>query len=127
MKGGGFGGVNYLELARALTGVDARIIVMVGKSFPGAHKVGAAFGCLVPRLVTGQFDPTTQKAVWPSTGNYCRGGAYNSALLACQSIAILPEGMSKETLPLTSTVAGKVIATPGTESNVKEISTSAGS
>jgi cysteine synthase A len=62
----------------------------------GAHKVGAAFGCLVPRLVTGQFDPTSQKAVWPSTGNYCRGGAYDSALLACESIAILPEGMSKE-------------------------------
>ncbi len=121
-KGGGFGGVNYLELPKALTGVDARIIVMVGKWFPtGAHKVGAAFGCLAPRLVTGQFDPTTQKAVWPSTGNYCRGGAYDSALLGCQSIAILPEGMSKERFEWLSKVAGEVIATPGTESNVKEI------
>ena len=83
-SGGGFGGVNYLELPPSLTGVPARIIVLVGKWFPtGAHKVGAAFGCLVPRLVTGQFDPTTQKAVWPSTGNYCRGGAYDSALLGC--------------------------------------------
>ena len=92
-KGGGYGKVNYLELPKSLTGVDARIIALVGKWFPtGAHKVGAAFGCLVPRLVTGQFDPTTQKAVWPSTGNYCRGGAYDSALLACKSIAILPEG-----------------------------------
>ncbi|MDO9129973.1 MAG: pyridoxal-5-phosphate-dependent protein subunit beta, partial [Anaerolineales bacterium] len=64
-RGGGFGGVNYLELPSSLTGVPARIIVLVGKWFPtGAHKVGAAFGCLVPRLVTGQFDPTTQKAVW---------------------------------------------------------------
>ena len=122
VKGGGFGGVNYLELPKALTGVDARIIVMVGKWFPtGAHKVGAAFGCLVPRLVTGQFDPTTQKAVWPSTGNYCRGGAYDSALLGCQSIAILPEGMSRERFEWLSKVAGEVIATPGTESNVKEI------
>ena len=121
-KGGGFGGVNYLELPKALTGVDARIIVMVGKWFPtGAHKVGAAFGCLVPRLVTGQFDPTTQKAVWPSTGNYCRGGAYDSALLGCQSIAILPEGMSRERFEWLAKVAGEVIATPGTESNVKEI------
>ena len=102
--------------------MDARIIVMVGKWFPtGAHKVGAAFGCLVPRLVTGQYDPTTQKAVWPSTGNYCRGGAYDSALLGCQSIAILPEGMSKERFEWLSKVAGEVIATPGTESNVKEI------
>jgi cysteine synthase len=120
--GGGFGDVNYLELPKSLTGVDARIIVLIGKWFPtGAHKVGASFGCLVPRLVTGQFDPVTQKAVWPSTGNFCRGGAYDSNLLACQSIAILPEGMSKERFDWLKTVAGEIIATPGSESNVKEI------
>ena len=118
----GFGGVNYLELPSTLTGTPARIIAIVGKWFPtGAHKVGAAFSCLVPRLVTGQFDPTTQKAVWPSTGNYCRGGAYDSALLACDSIAILPEGMSKERFEWLSKVAGETIKTPGSESNVKEI------
>jgi len=121
-QGGGFGKVNYMELPSSLTGTPARIIVLVGKWFPtGAHKVGAAFGCLVPRLVTGQFDPTTQKAVWPSTGNYCRGGAYDSALLACESIAILPEGMSRERFEWLSKIAGEVIATPGSESNVKEI------
>ena len=120
--GGGYGGVNYLELPSSLTGTPARIIVLVGKWFPtGAHKVGAAFGCLVPRLVTGQFDPAVQKAVWPSTGNYCRGGAYDSALLACESIAILPEGMSRERFDWLSKIAGEVIATPGSESNVKEI------
>ncbi len=121
-KGGQYGGVNFLELPKEITGVDARIIALVGKWFPtGAHKVGATFGCLVPRLVTGQFDPTTQKAIWPSTGNYCRGGAYNSQLLACESIAILPEGMSKERFDWLAKVAGEVIATPGSESNVKEI------
>jgi cysteine synthase len=121
-SGGGFDGVNYLELPPSLTGVDARIIALVGKWFPtGAHKVGAAFGCLVPRLVTGQFDPTLQKAVWPSTGNYCRGGAYDSSLLACDSIAILPEGMSKERFDWLASVAGETIKTPGSESNVKEI------
>ena len=121
-KGGQFDGVNYMELPKSLTGVDARIIVLIGKWFPtGAHKVGASFGCLVPRLVTGQFDPITQKAVWPSTGNYCRGGAYDSNLLACESIAILPEGMSKERFDWLKTVAGEIIATPGSESNVKEI------
>ncbi|MEL7589816.1 MAG: pyridoxal-phosphate dependent enzyme [Anaerolineaceae bacterium] len=120
--GGGFDGVNYIELPSSLTGTDARIFALVGKWFPtGAHKVGAAFGCLVPRLVTGQFDPTTQKAVWPSTGNYCRGGAYDSALLGATSIAILPEGMSKERFEWLSKIAGEVIATPGSESNVKEI------
>lgn len=120
--GGGYGGVNYLEYPRSLTGVNARIIALVGKWFPtGSHKVGATFGCLVPRLVTGQFDPTCDKAVWPSTGNYCRGGAYDATLLACDSIAILPEGMSRERFEWLSKVAGEVIATPGSESNVKEI------
>jgi cysteine synthase len=121
-SGGAYGGVNYLEFPPELTGVDARIVIIIGKWFPtGAHKVGAAFGCLVPRLVTGQFDPTTQKAVWPSTGNYCRGGAYDSNLLACESIAILPEGMSQERFDWLAQVAGEVIKTPGSESNVKEI------
>ncbi len=120
--GGGFDGVNYLEIPQQLTGVPTRIIQLIGKWFPtGAHKVGATFGCLVPRLVTGQFDPTYHKAVWPSTGNYCRGGAYDSALLACESIAILPEGMSRERFEWLANIAGEVIATPGTESNVKEI------
>ena len=121
-SGGGFGGVNYVELPQSLTGVPARIVALVGKWFPtGAHKVGATFGCLVPRLVTGQFDPTYHKAVWPSTGNFCRGGAYNAALLACESIAILPEGMSRERFEWLSKLAGEIIATPGCESNVKEI------
>ncbi len=119
---GSFNGVNYMEFPPSLTGTEARIIVLVGKWFPtGSHKVGAAFGCLVPRLATGQFDPTTQKAVWPSTGNYCRGGAYDSELLACDSIAILPEEMSRERFEWLSNIAGEVIATPGSESNVKEI------
>ena len=120
--GGLFGGVNYLEFPPELTGVSARIVALVGKWFPtGCHKVGAAFGCLVPRLVTGQFDPTRQKAVWPSTGNYCRGGAYDSYLLGCESIAILPEGMSRERFDWLSKIASEVIPTPGSESNVKEI------
>ncbi|SFG47714.1 Cysteine synthase [Desulfotomaculum arcticum] len=121
-EGGVFGAVNYLELPKELTGTNARIIALVGKWFPtGCHKVGATFGCLVPRLVTGQFDPTFHKAVWPSTGNFCRGGAYNAELLSCQSIAILPKEMSQERFSWLSQVAGEVIATPGCESNVKEI------
>jgi len=122
LSGGQFGDVNYIELPSSLTGTKARVIALVGKWFPtGAHKVGAAFGCLVPRLVTGQFDPTLEKAVWPSTGNYCRGGAYDSALMGCESIAILPEGMSRERFEWLQKIASEVIATPGSESNVKEI------
>ena len=100
----------------------ARIIGLVGKYFPtGAHKVGAAFGCLVPRLVSGDFDPTLHKAVWPSTGNYCRGGAFDCALLGCTAVAILPEEMSQERFTWLKEIGAEVIATPGCESNVKEI------
>ena len=113
---------NYVEIPSKLSGVPCRIIAMAGKWFPtGCHKVGASFGCLAPRLVTGQFDATYHHAVWPSTGNYCRGGAFNSKLLACDSVAILPAEMSKERFEWLSQIAGQVIATPGCESNVKEI------
>ncbi len=119
---GGFGPVDALELPSALTGVPARIAGLVGKHFPtGAHKVGAAFGCLVPRLVSGEFDPTSQKAVWPSTGNYCRGGAFDSALLGCTALAILPEEMSRERFDWLASIGAEILATPGCESNVKEI------
>ncbi len=121
-RGGAFGGVNFVELPGAITGTRARIVGLAGKWFPtGAHKVGAALSCLLPELVTGRFDPTTKKAVWPSTGNYCRGGAYVSRLLSCPSIAILPAGMSRERFDWLRTMAEEVIATPGSESNVKEI------
>ncbi len=117
-----FGGVNALEIPREITGVKARIVGLVGKFFPtGAHKVGAAFSCLVPRLVSGEFDPEKHKAVWPSTGNYCRGGAFDSAILGCHAVAILPENMSQERFTWLRTIGSEVIATPGCESNVKEI------
>jgi len=122
-KGGLFGDVNYIELPSSLTGVKARIVLLVGKWFPtGAHKVGAAYGCLAPQITTGGFDPLHEKAVWPSTGNYCRGGAYVSKLMDTESVAILPEEMSRERFEwLRDVIGSEVIATPGCESNVKEI------
>jgi cysteine synthase A len=122
-KGGLYGNVNYIELPKELTGVNARIVLLTGKWFPtGAHKVGAAYGCLVPQIITGGFDPTYHKAVWPSTGNYCRGGAFDSKVMGTESIAILPEEMSKERFAwLRDVIGSEVIATHGCESNVKEI------
>ncbi len=119
---GSIDGINFLEIPKEITGVKARIIGLVGKHFPtGAHKVGATYGCLVPYLVTGKFDPEYHKAVWPSTGNYCRGGAFNSALLSVHSVAILPEEMSNERFEWLKEIGSEVYATPGCESNVKEI------
>lgn len=121
-SGGGFGDVNYMEIPNELTGIKARIIMLIGKYFPtGSHKVGATFGPLVEKLIKGDFDPTNQKALWPSTGNYCRGGAYDSYLLACTSIAVLPEGMSRERFEWLEKIGAEIHATPGSESNVKEV------
>ncbi len=120
--GGGFGNVNHVEIPHELTGVKARIIMLIGKYFPtGSHKVGATFGPLIERIITGRFDPTLQRALWPSTGNYCRGGAYDSYLLACPCIAVLPEGMSRERFEWLKKIGAQVYATPGSESNVKEV------
>jgi len=121
-SGGSFGPVNAVELPSRLTGVPARIVVLIGRFFPtGSHKVGATFGPLVEKLVRGVFDPTRQKALWPSTGNYCRGGAYDSALLACPCIAVLPEEMSPERFDWLKRAGAEIHATPGSESNVKEV------
>ncbi|HEY5628562.1 MAG TPA: pyridoxal-phosphate dependent enzyme [Candidatus Limnocylindrales bacterium] len=116
----------HVVLPPELTGVDCRIVVALGDRFPmiGSHKVIAAYGCLAPRIVTGQFDPTAQRAVWPSTGNYCRGGVAISRIMGCRGVAVLPAGMSRERFEwLERWVAdpGDIIRTPGTESNVKEI------
>lgn len=119
---GGIGEINFLEIPKEITGVKARIIGLVGKFFPtGAHKVGATYGVLVPHLITGKFNPEYHKAVWPSTGNYCRGGAFNSALLSVHSVAILPEEMSQERFDWLRNLGSEIYATPGCESNVKEI------
>jgi cysteine synthase len=116
----------FLEVPPELTGVPARIVLLLGDVFPmiRAHKVLAAYGCLAPRVVTGQFDPTRHRAVWPSTGNYCRGGVAISRIMGCRGVAVLPEGMSRERfewLDAWVTEPEDIIRTPGTESNVKEI------
>ena len=116
----------HIVLPDEFTGIEAKIIVNLGRYFPliTAHKVLAAYGCLLPRILNGTFDYSKHKAVWPSTGNYCRGGVAISKILGLKSVAILPEGMSKERFNwLEKWVEDKkdIIKTKGTESNVKEI------
>ena len=116
----------HVVLPQSLTGVAAKIVVLFGKPFPmiDTHKVLAAYGCLAPRIVTGQFDPTRHRAVWPSTGNYCRGGVAISKIMDCRGVAVLPAGMSQERfdwLEKWVMTLEDIIRTPGTESNVKEI------
>src|SRR3954468_8975487 len=118
---------DHVVLPESLTGVDSPIIVVFGDRFPmiTAHKVLAAYACLAPRVVTGQFDPTRYRAIWPSTGNYARGGIAISRIMPSRGVAILPAGMSKERFDWLdqwcANPAEDVIKTHGTESNVKEI------
>jgi cysteine synthase A len=118
---------DHIVLPPQLTGVESPIIVVFGDRFPmiTAHKVLAAYACLAPRVVTGQFDPTRHRAIWPSTGNYARGGIAISRIMASRGVAILPEGMSQERFDWLNrwceNPEADVIRTHGTESNVKEI------
>jgi cysteine synthase len=125
-RSGRVGVPEHVVLPSELTGVDATIIVVLGNKFPmiRAHKVLAAYACLAPRIVTGQFDPTAQRAIWPSTGNYARGGVAISRIMSARGTAVLPEGMSKERfdwLAKWTEDPKDIIRTYGTESNVKEI------
>ncbi len=117
---------DHVVLPGELTGVDARIVVVFGNRFPmiRAHKVLAAYACLAPRVVAGAFDPTRDRAIWPSTGNYARGGVAISRIMDSRGAAVLPEGMSKERfdwLHEWTDTESDIIRTHGTESNVKEI------
>ena len=117
---------DHIVLPSSLTGIESPIIVVFGDRFPmiTAHKVLAAFSCFVPRVITGQFDPERHRAVWPSTGNYARGGIAISRLMGSRGVAVLPAGMSQERfdwLDKWVTDPSDIVRTPGTESNVKEI------
>jgi cysteine synthase len=116
----------HIVLPPELTGVEAKILVLFGNRFPmiGAHKVLPAYACLAPRIASGAIDLELQRAVWPSTGNYCRGGVAVSKITGCRGVAVLPTGMSEERFEwLGQWVSdpADIIRTPGTESNVKEI------
>ena len=114
--------IYYFVVPPEITNVDAPIVVIYSREFPtGSHKVGAAYSVLAELIVTGEVDPNEHTLVWPSTGNYGVGGAWVGGRMGCRSIVVLPQGMSQERFDLIERFGGKVIKTPGSESNVKEI------
>lgn len=114
--------IYYEVLPRELTGVEADIVVLYGKDFPtGAHKVGAAYSVLIEKELLGEVDPREHTLVWPSTGNYGIGGAWVGCRMGFDAVVILPAGMSQERFERIRSYGARIIATPGTESNVKEI------
>lgn len=114
--------IYYFVMPKALTGVDANIVVLYGKQFPtGAHKVGAAYSVLIEKEMFGEVDPREHTLVWPSTGNYGIGGAWVGCRMGFDSLVVLPEGMSAERFERIESYGARVIKTVGSESNVKEI------
>lgn len=114
--------VRHFVIPEAVTGVETPIVVIYSKDFPtGSHKVGAAYSVLAELIVSGEVDPERHRLVWPSTGNYGVGGAWVGGRVGCQSLVVLPEGMSRERFELIESFGAEVIKTPGSESNVKEI------
>ncbi len=114
--------VQHFVVPPAVTGVETPIVVIYSKDFPtGSHKVGAAYSVLAELIVSGEVDPAKHRLVWPSTGNYGVGGAWVAGRMDCNSLVVLPEGMSRERFELIERFGAEVIKTPGSESNVKEI------
>lgn len=114
--------IYYFVLPKQLTGVDANIVVLYGKDFPtGSHKVGAAYSVLADKELFGEVDPSVHTLVWPSTGNYGIGGAWVGCRMGFDSIVVLPQGMSAERFKQIESYGARIIKTPGSESNVKEI------
>ena len=114
--------VYHLVLPKALTGVDAEIVLIYGGGFPsGSHKVGAAYSVLLEMQLLGEVDPAVHTLVWPSTGNYGIGGAFIGCRMEYDGIVVLPEEMSQERFDRITSYGARIIRTAGSESNVKEI------
>lgn len=116
------GQVVHRVLPKALTGVDCNIVVMSALHFPtGSHKVGPAFSVLREKLLDGEITQDGSTLVFPSTGNFGIGGAWVGPRLGFKSLVVLPEEMSSERFEKIRGYGAEIIATPGCESNVKEI------
>ena len=116
------GAVPHVVLPEALTGVRAPIVVLSGRRFPtGSHKVGPAYSILVEKQLEQACAPGARTLVFPSTGNFGIGGAWVGPRMGYRSLVVLPEQMSAERFEKIRGYGAEVVATPGSESNVKEI------
>ncbi|HEU4798831.1 MAG TPA: pyridoxal-phosphate dependent enzyme [bacterium] len=113
------GTINHVVLPSELTGVEANIIVLIGRDFPsGSHKVGPVYTTLMEAELEGKAQPGAQTAVAPSTGNFGIGASYVSRLKGYRAIVVMPDGMSRERYDRIRRYGGELDLTPGTESDV---------
>jgi cysteine synthase len=113
------GRIRYEVLPKELTGIDANVLVMIGRDFPsGSHKVGPAYTTLMEGELAGQIQPGVNTIVGPSTGNFGIGAAYVSKLKGYKAVVIMPEQMSAERYRRIRQYGGELDLTPGSESDV---------
>jgi cysteine synthase len=111
--------VHKFILPKALTGVEANIVVLLGKYYPsGSHKVGPAYSTLIEGCVDQTIIPGKHTILGPSTGNFGIGVSYICNLMKYDSIVIMPDNMSKERYQRIKKYGAKLDLTPGTESDV---------
>jgi cysteine synthase len=111
--------VRKIILPKELTGVDANIVVMLGKRFPsGSHKVGPAYSTLIEGCVDGSINPGEHTILGPSTGNFGIGVSYICRLMGYDAVVIMPDNMSRERYERIKKYGAKLELTPGSESDV---------
>jgi cysteine synthase len=111
--------VRKIVLPREMTGVDANIVVMLGKGFPsGSHKVGPAYSTLIEGCVDGEINPGEHTILGPSTGNFGIGVSYICRLMGYDAIVIMPDNMSRERYERIQKYGARLELTPGSESDV---------
>ncbi len=111
--------IRHITLPKELTGVDANIVVLVGRGFPsGSHKVGPAYSTLMEGELAGEIRHGENTIIGPSTGNFGIGVAYISKLKGYPAVVIMPEQMSAERYQRIKQYGGTLDLTPGSESDV---------
>jgi cysteine synthase len=110
--------VRHVLLPKALTGVEANVIVLVGREYPsGSHKVGAVYATLLEGELAGEIQEENT-IIGPSTGNFGIGTAYVAKLKGYPAVVIMPERMSAERYERIKKYGGRLDLTPGSESDV---------
>ena len=111
--------VERIILPKELTGVQANVIVLSGRTFPsGSMKVGPAYTTLAEAEALNGLRPGDRSIIGPSTGNFGIGTAYVSALKGYQAVVVMPDTMSQERYERIRKYGGDLDLTPGTESDV---------
>lgn len=111
--------VEKILLPKELTGVQANIVVLSGRTFPsGSMKVGPAYTTLAEEEALHGLLPGDKTVIGPSTGNFGIGTAYVSRLKGYPAIVVMPDNMSSERYERIQKYGGELDLTPGTESDV---------